>query len=72
VFKGVLSRTSLLCDKEVLPCVPAGTLEDALVFYEGKARIYAVLRTTVQYYLRGDQRILTDLSSAVDAMCQQI
>jgi hypothetical protein len=56
VFKGVLSRTSLLCDKEVLPCVPAGTLEDALVFYEGKARIYAVLRTTVLYCLRGVQR----------------
>lgn len=36
VFKEVLSRTSLLCDKEVLPHVPAHSVEDALVFYEGK------------------------------------
>lgn len=36
VFKEVLSRTPVLCDKEVLPYVPAGTLEDALVFYEGR------------------------------------
>lgn len=36
VFKEVLSRTSLLCDKEVLPYVPAHSLEDALVFYEGE------------------------------------
>ena len=35
VFKEVLSRTTLLCDKEVFPSVPAGSLEDALVFYEG-------------------------------------
>lgn len=35
VFKEAVSRTALLCDKEVLPLVPAQTLEDALVFYEG-------------------------------------
>jgi hypothetical protein len=39
VFKGVLSRTSLLCDKEVLPHAPAHSLEDALVFYEGAIKL---------------------------------
>jgi hypothetical protein len=38
VFKGVLTRTSLLCDKEVLPHAPAHSLEDALVFYEGRTQ----------------------------------
>eukprot|EP01032_Pedospumella_encystans_P008345 gene8345-9918_t len=34
IFKEVVSRTTLLCDKEVLPHVPAQTIEDTLVFYE--------------------------------------
>jgi hypothetical protein len=36
VFHEVLAHTALLCDKEVLPHVPAGSLEDAVVFYEGE------------------------------------